>query len=206
VKRYRLLFVLLVVAFAGCSKNREFKHVVVYKESGRFAGWPANHGIWSWGDEIVVGFTLGYFKIKTGHAIDPDKPRVHRFARSLDGGETWSLEVPNYLDDDGQEKKTVACPGGFDFTHPDFAMMVRFGRFYVSFNRCRAWQGPYKFPVFDGRANLARTDYIVNGKHELYAFMAAAKDDGKEGWPFCVRTQDQSCLRRFEPRKPDFLP
>ncbi len=36
--------------------------VVVYKEAGRFAGWPANHGIWSWGNEIVVGFKLGHYK------------------------------------------------------------------------------------------------------------------------------------------------
>ena len=36
------------------------KHVIVYKEVGRYAGWPANYGIWSWGDEIVTGFTLGF--------------------------------------------------------------------------------------------------------------------------------------------------
>ena len=28
-------------------------HTVVYRESGRFGGWPANHGIWIWGNEIV---------------------------------------------------------------------------------------------------------------------------------------------------------
>src|SRR5579875_2294298 len=24
------------------------RHVMIYHEPGRFAGWPANHGIWSW--------------------------------------------------------------------------------------------------------------------------------------------------------------
>ena len=28
------------------------QHRFVYKEPGRFAGWPANGGIWHWGDEI----------------------------------------------------------------------------------------------------------------------------------------------------------
>ena len=27
------------------------QHRFVYKEPGRFAGWPANGGIWHWGDE-----------------------------------------------------------------------------------------------------------------------------------------------------------
>jgi hypothetical protein len=31
------------------------RHVMIYHEPGRFAGWPANHGIWSWGDEILSG-------------------------------------------------------------------------------------------------------------------------------------------------------
>ena len=35
------------------------KNVTIYRESGRFAGWPANYGIWSWENEIVVGFTVG---------------------------------------------------------------------------------------------------------------------------------------------------
>ena len=34
-------------------------HVTVYREAGDYAGWPANYGIWSWGNEIVTGFTLG---------------------------------------------------------------------------------------------------------------------------------------------------
>src|SRR4051794_21554787 len=61
------------------------ENVVVYQAPGRFGGWPANNGIWSWGDEIVVGFVLGTFKVNPagGHAIDGSKPSVPHFARSL---------------------------------------------------------------------------------------------------------------------------
>ena len=188
-KKWAIL-VVIALSLVGCQKQPDYKHVIVCKEPGRFGGWPANHGIWSWGDEIVVGFTLGYFKIKEGHAIDPDKPSVMRFARSLDGGRTWTIETPSFLDAEGKEPEATDCPGEIDFTHPDFAMMVRFSRFFVSHDRCKTWQGPYKLPDFGRKAILARTDYIINGKHDMYAFMAAAKDDGAEGWPFCVRTQD----------------
>ena len=33
------------------------ENVIIYKEAGRYGGWPANHGLWQWGDEMVVGFT-----------------------------------------------------------------------------------------------------------------------------------------------------
>src|SRR5688572_22594254 len=80
------------------------KNVVVFKESGRFGGWPANNGMWAWGNEMLVGFSLAYFKnVERGHAVDPDKPNVLRFARSLDGGETWKIETPSFLSADGKE-------------------------------------------------------------------------------------------------------
>jgi hypothetical protein len=71
-------------------------HVKVYHQPGRFGGWPANHGIWSWGNEILVGFSAGYFQDHgpERHAIDHDKPEEHLLARSRDGGETWTIENP----------------------------------------------------------------------------------------------------------------
>ncbi|MFV2066187.1 MAG: exo-alpha-sialidase, partial [Pirellulales bacterium] len=72
------------------------RHVRVYHEPGRYGGWPANYGIWNWGDEILVGFQQGYYKDRgeMHHHIDMDKPRIERFARSHDGGATWALEEP----------------------------------------------------------------------------------------------------------------
>src|SRR5207244_10249399 len=61
------------IALAGLAAATEPspKHGVVFQEEGRFGGWPANHGIWSWGDEILVGFEVGYFKASDrGHSID----------------------------------------------------------------------------------------------------------------------------------------
>src|SRR5687768_7476161 len=70
-------------------------HVDVYKVAGRYGGWPANHGIWAWGNEILVGFEAGYFKAsQRGHSIDYTRPAEHLLARSLDGGQTWALERP----------------------------------------------------------------------------------------------------------------
>ncbi|MHC4478052.1 MAG: hypothetical protein ACYTEL_20635, partial [Planctomycetota bacterium] len=73
------------------------RHVDVYKEPGRFAGWPAGYGAnqWIWGNEIMVSFKRGYYKFSpTSHTIDSSKPRNRWQARSLDGGETWTLERP----------------------------------------------------------------------------------------------------------------
>ena len=38
------------------------RQVIIFREPGRFAGWPANYGMWHWDDELVVGFTLGTHK------------------------------------------------------------------------------------------------------------------------------------------------
>src|SRR5205085_8576033 len=72
------------------------EHVMVYHQPGRFGGWPANHGIWSWGDEILVGFSAGYHKDlgPNLHNIDRNRPEEHLLARSKDGGRTWSIENP----------------------------------------------------------------------------------------------------------------
>jgi hypothetical protein len=70
------------------------EHSIVYAETGRFGGWPANHGIWSRGDERLVGFSAGYHKGNERHNIDREKPEEHLFARSMDGGATWRVEHP----------------------------------------------------------------------------------------------------------------
>ena len=167
-------------------------HMVVFKEQHRFAGWPANHGIWNWGDEIVVGFALGYYKHNPdgGHAIDGDRPSVPRQARSLDGGETWEIETPDYLDENGDVRSTQKLAEPIDFSNPDLAVKFTGGEFCVSQDRCHSWNGPYALPDCGRPKLLARTDYIVEGKRRLTAFIAASKDDGDEGQPLCIRTDD----------------
>jgi hypothetical protein len=189
-----LLFIVFAVAAMAAAAEQDgprvVQHVEVYNQPGRFAGWPANNGIWSWGNEIVVGFDLGYHKQKSGHTIDPDRPSAPRQARSLDGGVTWAIETPSYLDEDGTQRKTTLCTGGIDFANPDFAARLRYDRFFYSVDRCRTWQGPFTLPTFGRPGLLARTDYIVEGKHRLTAFVAAEKEGGDEGQPLCIRTTD----------------
>jgi len=197
------------------------QHVTVYLEKGRFGGWPANHGIWIWGNEILVGFSRGYYKDlgPERHNIDREKPEEHVLARSLDGGETWTLEHPNengYLLPQGKEalhgtglpdvqlKKAAPCPGGIDFTHPGFAMTLRMtsvdagtSLLSYSYDRGKTWEGPFALPNFDAPGTAARTDYLVDGKHACTALITAAKSNGKEGRPLCMRTVDGGATWSF---------
>lgn len=195
------------------------KHVTVYREKGRYAGWPANYGIWSWGDEIVVGFTVGYHKSDAGfHTRDREKPFTAMQARSLDGGETWqvgetpcrrpgdrALSADEHMQDDlgvgralDREDALPPCPGGIDFAQPDFALMcarsgVRGGArswFYYCYDRCKSWEGPFGLPMFGRTGIAARTDYLVSGRDECTLFLTAAKTDSEEGRVFCSRTSD----------------
>jgi CubicO group peptidase (beta-lactamase class C family) len=197
----------------GARVGETARHVLVYHQPGRFGGWPANHGIWSWGDEILVGFSAGYYEDlgPERHAIDRQRPEEHLLARSRDGGETWTIENPaaqGALIPTGkalhgvpppglQEKPWAGCPGGIDFIHPDFALTVRMtdvnagpSRFSYSTDRGKTWLGPFKLPLFGQPGIAARTDYLVNGKHDCTLFLTAAKPDGREGRPLCVRTTD----------------
>ena len=57
------MLLLAALCLAGAPKVHH--HVTVYREKGRYGGWPANYGVWSWGDEILVGFSAAYFKLLT---------------------------------------------------------------------------------------------------------------------------------------------
>jgi predicted neuraminidase len=195
------------------SRDSAIRHVKVFGEPGRFGGWPANHGIWSWGNEILVGFSAGYYKNlgPERHAIDRERPEEHLLARSRDGGETWAIENPaakgalipvgaalhGVTPDGAKERPWTDSPGGIDFTHPDFALTVRMtdvnkgpARFYYSTDRGHNWQGPFRLPLFGQAGIAARTDYIVGGKDDCMLFLTASKSNGREGRPLCVRTRD----------------
>ena len=192
---------------------RVIEQVTVFFEPGKFGGWPANHGIWAWGNEIVVGFSLGFYKDNGPglHAIDHHRPEQHVLARSLDGGHSWSLESPGRqgvligtsgmrhgtLPDDVHETPPIDCPGGIDFTHPNFALTVRMAdinggqsRFYYSLDRAHTWKGPFRLPLCGQSGIAARTDYVVNGARDCFLFVTASKQNGKEGRPICIRTTD----------------
>jgi hypothetical protein len=69
------------------------EHVTVYRRPGRFAGWPANYGMWSWGREMVVLLSEGAFlDADKTHKIDDRQPVRVLQGRSLDDGRTWAVE------------------------------------------------------------------------------------------------------------------
>ncbi len=209
---------IIVAALIGCfslahAAEISVEHVMVYHQPERFGGWPANHGIWSWGDEILVGFSAGYHKDlgPERHNIDHDRPEEHLLARSRDAGKTWSIENPaeqgvllgtvgmrhGKVPPGYSEPDPVDCPGGIDFTHPDFAMTCRMAgvhtgesRFYYSYDRGRSWKGPFRLPLFGQKGIAARTDDLVNGSRDCMLILTASKSDNREGRPICVRTMD----------------
>jgi hypothetical protein len=105
----------------------------------------------------------------------------------------WLAEV---LDGENAPGKLL---GDINFSHPDFALLcARTGLqagtsslFYVSYDRCRSWLGPYRLPMFEQTAVAARTDYIVEAQDRCLLFLTANKRDGNEGRVFCARTHDR---------------
>ncbi|HTI50435.1 MAG TPA: sialidase family protein, partial [Planctomycetaceae bacterium] len=210
----------MLISAGAFASDPAIEHVMVYHEPGRFGGWPANHGIWSWGNEILVGFSIGYHKDLGAerHNIDRDKPEEHVLARSKDGGKTWSLEKPaekgvlvgtkgmrhGIVPPGSAEPEPIECPGGIDFTNPDFAMTCRMSdvntgasRFYYSNDRGHSWKGPFQLPLFDQQGIAARTDYVVDGPHDCLLFLTASKSNNREGRPICVRTTDGGKTWKF---------
>jgi len=195
--------VLLSVVSAFAARQPEvIENVTVWEEPGRFGGWPANHGIWSWGDEILVGFSAAYFKAGDldRHLVDRTRPGVDGLGRSLDGGRTWKFET--FTSDVKGEPVDLTEP--MDFTHPDFAMKLKATNtdagaalFYYSTDRGHRWHGPYKFPMLGQLGIPARTDYIVNGKRDCLVFLTASKSNRREGRPFCARTTDGGLTWKF---------
>jgi hypothetical protein len=197
--------------------------ITVYREPGRYAGWPANHGIWSWGDEILVGFGCGYMADPERdslrfHAIDSTRPEAHLLARSLDGGESWEIEDPSERGDliaaglslhgsqpEGlEERPWMDCPGDIKFDHADLALTARMtatgsgkSRFYFSADRGHNWAGPFELPLFGLPGVAARTDYVVQGRAECLLFLTGAKRNGREGRPFCAATVDGGLQWKF---------
>ncbi len=183
---------------AGNATNRPTpqgaRDVVVFAEPRSFAGWPANNGAWTWNDgkEILVGFTKGPFVEQEGHNIGKTD-RKNLLARSTDGGMTWSTEEPsNFV---GNSAQPVASPGEINFEAPGFAMRVmgnayhgstdKAGSFFVSDDKGKSWQGPYRFnglmedPNLAGTECTSRTSYLVTGPESCFIFMSARPIDKK---------------------------
>lgn len=189
---------------AAASSCNPVEHITVFQEDGLFAGWPANNGIWNWEDEILVGFVLANHMEREGHTYDVTTSR-YQYARSLDGGLTWRIEDAGeggqtawtYQNQVREQSEVGNLSKAMDFTHPDF--VLTFSRetnhigpslFYYSYDRGMHWNGPYRLPNLDTPGIAARTDTIIDGKHELRAFLTIAKQNKREGRVAMFKTAD----------------
>jgi len=205
----------LVCTGAACAAEapKVIRHVTVYSVAGRYGGWPANHGIWAWNDEILVGFSAAYFQWlgPDVHPYNRSKPEEPYLARTKDGGQSWSIEpAPELVPPEGMY--TASGPGGkasdlqepIDFANPGFCMTFRMSDaqkghswFFYSYDRGKTWKGPFNFPMLGQTAVMARTDYLVNGKRDAMVFLTAAKKAGGEGRVFLARTTDGGLNWKF---------
>lgn len=203
-----VLLVALILPAAGAAQEpTDLTHHIAAIEEGKFHGWPANNGAWHWGNEILVGFTQGDFATDDGHNITGIQES--KFARSTDGGETWSVfDPPNFLDDNNvkwKPKGKMRLREPMDFTGDGFAMRVFAtgyhgnddpeAGFYYSEDRGATWKGPWylgdihRRPRFEGMELTPRTDYIVLGQHECLVFITAnGAGDSRASRVACIRT------------------
>jgi hypothetical protein len=217
MKKFLLFATVAFIVFPACISENIYsqpaepvniKYVTVAALKDRFLGWPANNGMWHWdnGREILVGFTNGNFEEQDGHNIGDE--RLTNLARSTDGGETWTREDPeNFVGDVGEVKPS---PGNIRFGHTDFALRVaatgyhgtrdKDGRFFISYDRGKNWEGPYRFNELNEDDNLegmqitSRTNYRITGENSIQIFMSARRKDIEFGnrldKPFIAESTD----------------
>lgn len=164
-------------------KSRQY---IVASEPGKFCGWPANNGVWTWdgGKEILVGFEFADFMEKESHNIVKTSNR-QRLARSVDGGRTWTLEDPDPFV--AVRTEPAPAPGGIDFMKAGFVMRLvgdgydpgdPQGRFFVSDDKGRRWCGPFRLtglldaPQLKDMDFTGRTDYMATGPSSCLLFLS----------------------------------
>jgi hypothetical protein len=158
-------------------------HSIVYYEEGGFGAWPANNGIWNWGNEILVSFSKGSYKNKPyQHSYDATKPNRRVFARSLDGGMNWNLEEETDVYP-GKARPHMEFQETINFSDPGFTFTSNGDKFSYSFDKGRTWASPHIYPDFhkDFNGHSARTDYLVIDDSTCRIFIAS-QYVGKKGW------------------------
>lgn len=207
MKKIIILSLICFVTLVEKSRAQaDIENVVVYFQEGRYAGWPANHGIWIWENEILVGFVESEHKDQQGHTYDRDIPK-DKYARSYDGGKNWIIKdalehgqtawrYNNKLPQSSSIEPTQ-LKEPINFRNKDLAITflrqtnnIGPSHFYYSYNRGNEWEGAFKVPNFETPGVATRTDYLIDGDKDLTAFLTVAKGNGKEGRVMCVRTAD----------------
>ena len=195
-----MLFVSVMTTIGLCEDKdaqvpvKSPQHVIVDGYEKFFCGMPANNGLWSWSNEILVGYNKRDFLEKEGHNYTNKMQGKLLLARSLDGGLTWKSEDPdNYVGDGGE---ITAVAGKINFTHRDFTMRIKNkpDRFWYSYDRGHTWKGPHHFsglmkePRFEGKDFTSRTDYIVNSRDDCLFILSATPGKSGRDFTFTART------------------
>ncbi|WP_084148744.1 sialidase family protein [Arenibacter latericius] len=191
------------------SDGVEVRHEIVFSEDGKYGAWPANHGIWTWDNEILVGFVEASYSEKNAGLHPYDKSTTaNKYARSLDGGITWQITdafeagqkawgYDNNISPDRAEKPKPLIKAVEDFTDEDFILtFLRHNNhngpthFYYSQDRGKSWEGAFTFPNLETAGIANRTDYLIDAKQTLSVFVTTAKSNKKEGRVALFRTHD----------------
>jgi len=196
-------------------------HVVVAYDPAKWAAVPANNGgnspTWQWGEELLVGFTMGDFAAPTSmHQTVADGPFVSWLARSRDAGESWETSAPTPYA--GRAVTPTGVPKALDFAAPGFVLRVEGNgyhgnagaRWFAGQDRGATWRGPFGFggllehPELEGMEFTARTGYVVNGPHDLFLFLSARQSfagDSPQVWladkTFLAQTTDGGKMFTF---------
>ena len=159
-----------------------------------FFGWPANHGIWKFNDELLVGFEKGihHYNGPDVHALDRTKPTIRMFARFCPQT-GWNHEYPEIPAID-YENKTPLPDLPPDLLKPESGLYLMpsgwdgnvFTQLMVTNNAGKSWEGPFRIPDFGLVGVSARTDYLVCDGYYLLA-MTGVKADGLEGNAFAAK-------------------
>ena len=185
-----MIFIIAFTLIHICAQQpQNIKHTVVATEKGQFHGWPANNGVWVWGNEILVGFTQVEYEETESHNIKENAEQKSLLAKSTDGGNTWTYFNPDNFVGDTNDKSTLKEP--LNFTDDGFVMRVEGiayhgsddpeAGFFYSYDRGETWNGPFYFgdihtaERFKERILTPRTDYIV--LEECLVFISSRIED-----------------------------
>jgi len=86
--------------------HRSTQHIALYQKPGRYAGCPVNYGIWSWQEEIVVGFMLG-FTMRITAALTPSIATV--LSLQISDGALLSFPIKKPLSREVTARSGTSC-------------------------------------------------------------------------------------------------
>jgi hypothetical protein len=176
-KTKHLVFMLTVSLSATLSLSaapvaiKDVQHVTVRHEKGRCLIAPANGGIWSWGNEILVQYRSGEFQDKPvgSHDINFNKPILIEQSRSFDGGLTWTQHTAVPIQ--------ITEPG---YTGPAGAKFPEFGPPLKEVPALTTPLGRLSLPLAGSRCDVEGAVSVAVVRHGLVAIAHRLPCGGQE--------------------------